>query len=172
MWGEDNFEITLRGIGGHATRPHSGNEVLVTACELVTNLQTIVARRLDPADIAVVSVTELITDGTRSALPGTARILGNPRSFRSDVSADIENQMRVIAEGTALAYNVESHVRYTRKFITLDDPEFEETIRWCGSHFDPEWFDLAMTDKDLRNALRSNARRRLYQPKPKAVSNK
>lgn len=119
MSAEDNFEITLSGIGGHAARPHSGNEVLVAACALVTNLQTIVARRLDPADIAVVSVTELITDGTRNALPGTARILGDARSFRSDVSADIEKQMRVIARGTALTYNVEAHVQYTREFIPL-----------------------------------------------------
>ncbi|MBO9111995.1 amidohydrolase [Agrobacterium sp. S2/73] len=119
MSAEDNFEITLRGIGGHAARPHSGNEVLVAACALVTNLQTIVARRLDPADIAVVSVTELITDGTRNALPGTARILGDARSFRNEVSADIEKQMRIIAQGTALTYNVEAHVDYTREFIPL-----------------------------------------------------
>lgn len=119
MSAEDNFEITLTGIGGHAARPHSGNEVLVAACAVVTNLQTIVARRLDPADIAVVSVTELITDGTRNALPGAARILGDARSFRSDVSADIEKQMRIVAQGTALAYNVEAQVDYTREFIPL-----------------------------------------------------
>lgn len=86
MSAEDNFEIMLQGIGGHAARPHSGNEVLVAACALVTNLQTIVARRIDPADIGVVSVTELITDGTRNALPGLARILGDARSFRPEIS--------------------------------------------------------------------------------------
>ncbi|MGI2036192.1 plasmid pRiA4b ORF-3 family protein [Rhizobium panacihumi] len=53
-----------------------------------------------------------------------------------------------------------------------DDPEFAETIRWCGGHFDPAWFDLAVTDRDVRNALRSNAKRRLYQPKPKAAQKK
>ena len=123
MSAEDNFEITLKGIGGHAARPHWGNEVLVAACALVTNLQTIVARRIDPADIGVVSVTELITDGTRNALPGTARILGDARSFRSEISERIEKQMRVIAEGTALAYNVEADVHYTREFVPLlNDP--------------------------------------------------
>jgi amidohydrolase len=119
MSAEDNFEIVLKGVGGHAARPHSGQETLVAACALVTNLQTIVSRRLSPADIGVVSVTELITDGTRNALPGLARILGDARSFRSEVSAEIEKQMRTIAEGTALAYNVSAEVTYTREFVPL-----------------------------------------------------
>lgn len=127
MSAEDNFEIVLRGLGGHAARPHSGNETLVAACALVTNLQTIVSRRLSPADIAVVSVTELITDGTRNALPGLARILGDARSFRPEVSAAIERQMRVIAEGTAAAYNVTAEVNYTREFVPLrNDAELVE----------------------------------------------
>ncbi len=119
MSAEDNFEIVLKGVGGHAARPHWGNEVLVAACALVTNLQTIVSRRLSPADISVVSVTELITDGTRNALPGLARVLGDARSFRPDVSASIEKQMRIIAEGTALAHNVSAEVTYTREFVPL-----------------------------------------------------
>ena len=119
MSAEDNFEIVLRGVGGHAARPHWGNEVLVAACALVTNLQTIVSRRLSPTDIGVVSVTELITDGTRNALPGLARILGDARSFRPEVSATIEKEMRVIAEGTALAHNVAADVTYTREFVPL-----------------------------------------------------
>ncbi|EGE60319.1 UNVERIFIED_ORG: hippurate hydrolase [Rhizobium esperanzae] len=130
MSAEDNFEIVLRGVGGHAARPHWGNEVLVAACALVTNLQTIVSRRLSPTDTSVVSVTELITDGTRNALPGEARIRGDARSFRSEVSAEIEKQMRVIAEGTALAYNVSAEVTYTREFVQLlNDPDLvEETF--------------------------------------------
>lgn len=128
MSAEDNFEIVLRGVGGHAARPHSGNETLVAACALVTNLQTIVSRRLSPADIAVVSVTELITDGTRNALPGLARILGDARSFRPGVSAEIERQMRIIAEGTAAAYNVAAEVNYTREFVPLhNDAELVES---------------------------------------------
>jgi len=123
MSAEDNFEIVLQGVGGHAARPHWGNEVLVAACALVTSLQTIVARRLSPTDVGVVSVTELITDGTRNALPGLARILGDARSFRPEVSASIEKQMRVIAEGIALAHNVTASVTYTREFVPLlNDP--------------------------------------------------
>jgi hippurate hydrolase len=74
---------------------------------LVTNLQTFVLRRIDPADVDVVSVTRL-TDGTRNALPHCARILGDPRSFRPEVSERFEKQMRVIAKDTALAYIVDA----------------------------------------------------------------
>ncbi|MBQ0824236.1 amidohydrolase [Microvirga sp. HBU67558] len=122
MSAEDNFEIVLKGVGGHAARPHWGSEVLVAACATVMNLQTIVSRRLSPTDVGVVSVTELTTDGTRNALPGLARILGDARSFRPEISAGIEKQMRVIAEGTALTYNVAAEVTYTREFVpTLND---------------------------------------------------
>ncbi|RAZ72632.1 M20 aminoacylase family protein [Mesorhizobium atlanticum] len=119
MSAEDNFEIVLKGLGGHAARPHAGQETLVAACALIVNLQTIVSRRLSPADIGVVSVTELVTDGTRNALPGLARILGDCRSFRPEVSAAIEKEMRRIAEGTAQAYNVAAEVTYTREFVPL-----------------------------------------------------
>jgi hippurate hydrolase len=129
MSAEDNFEIILQGVGGHAARPHFGTEVLVAACALVTNLQTIVSRRICPTDIAVVSVTELLTDGTRNALPGMARILGDARSFKSEVSQTIEKQMLVIAESTAAAYNVTAEVKYTREFVPLiNDAELVEEV--------------------------------------------
>ncbi len=119
MSAEDVFEIALSGVGGHASKPQAGREVMVAACATVLALQTIVARRLDPADVAVVSVTEIRTDGTRNALPGRARILGDARSFRPDVSAAIEREMRTIAAGTAAAHNVEARVTYTREFVPL-----------------------------------------------------
>jgi len=119
MSAEDNFEITLRGVGGHASRPHVGSETLVAGCALVMNLQTIVSRRLDPADTAVVSVTEFVTDGTRNVLPSQTVLRGDVRSFRPEVSAEVEHQMRVIAEGIGTAHSVSVEVGYTREFVPL-----------------------------------------------------
>jgi Plasmid pRiA4b ORF-3-like protein len=48
-----------------------------------------------------------------------------------------------------------------------ENPEHRETKRWAGGHFDPEWFDREMTDRDVRNALRANRRIRLHQPRSK-----
>ena len=123
MSAEDNFEITLRGVGGHASRPQAGAETLVAACAVVMSLQTIVSRRLDPTATAVLSVTELLTDGARNVLPGLARILGDVRSFDPDVSATVERQMRIIAEGVARAHNLSVEVAYSREFAPLlNDP--------------------------------------------------
>jgi len=119
MSAEDNFEIVFRGQGGHASRPHEIREVMVAACAAVMALQTVVARRADPADAAVVSVTELLTDGARNVLPGLARVLGDVRSFRPEVSAMVEREMRRIAQGVALAHGCEVEVAYSREFVPL-----------------------------------------------------
>ncbi len=62
---------------------------------------------------------------------------------------------------------VTGYERFREIISDKTDPEHLDTKRWCGGHFDPEWFDLAVTDRDVRNALRSHVRRRLHQPKPK-----
>ena len=49
------------------------------------------------------------------------------------------------------------------------EPEHAEMKSWCGGHFDPDWFDLSLVDKDVRSALRANVRRRLHQPRPKKL---
>ncbi len=143
MSAEDNFEIVLTGLGGHAARPQHAREVLVAACALVMDLQTIVARRLSPADIAVVSVTELLTDGTRNALPGMARVLGDCRSFKSEVSAEIERQIRLIAQGVAVSYQCAAEVTYTREFVPLvNDAELTgHALAAAAKLFPPEAID-------------------------------
>jgi hippurate hydrolase len=134
MSAEDIFEIELSGMGGHAARPHWGREVMVPACSLVMELQTIVARKLDPGDVGVVSVTELLTDGTRNALPGHARLLGDARSFRAEVSTKIEAEMRRIAAGIAMLHGIEAQVTYSREFVPLmNDPEVASAFAAAAS---------------------------------------
>lgn len=53
---------------------------------------------------------------------------------------------------------------------TIRDPNHEDhssNLRWAGGHFDPDWFDIELINKDLRNTFRKNTSRRLHQPKPK-----
>jgi metal-dependent amidase/aminoacylase/carboxypeptidase family protein len=90
-------------------------------------------------------VTELITDGTRNALPGHARILGDARSFQPEVSAEIEKQMRIIAAGTALTYNVAADVTYTREFVPLlnNSALVDEAFAAAQTVFEPEHVSTA-----------------------------
>jgi hippurate hydrolase len=119
MAAEDVFEIVVKGRGGHAAGPHRTRDALVTACAIVIELQTIVAREVDPVEPAVVSATELLTDGTRNVLPGTARIRGDCRSFSPRVSRTIEEAMRRIAGGVAAAHGCTAELSYTHEFVPL-----------------------------------------------------
>ena len=74
---ESLFEIHITGQGGHASMPHLGVDAITVAAELVMALQTIVARKLPPGAGAVVSVTEISSDGQRNVLPGTALLKGD-----------------------------------------------------------------------------------------------
>lgn len=155
MAAEDVFAIELHGQGGHAARPQATREVMVPACALVLDLQTIVARKIDPAEIAVVSVTEIETDGTRNALPGRAVIRGDARSYRPDVSALIEAEMRGIAAGRARQHGIEAAVSYSREFVPLiNDADAAEALadaaRSVSSAVDPATPPIAASEDFAR----------------------
>jgi hippurate hydrolase len=122
MASEDNFVITIKGRGTHAARPHMGIDPIVVGSEIVLALQTIVARKLDPVAQGVVSVTEFITDGIRNALPGTAILKGDTRSYSREVQALIEARMGAIAAGICAAHGATHEFSYTH--------EFEPTVNW------------------------------------------
>ncbi|MEX3014190.1 M20 aminoacylase family protein [Gymnodinialimonas hymeniacidonis] len=119
MGAEDGFVIEVQGTGGHASRPHECRDAIVAACAIVGQLQTIVARSLDPADLAVVSVTGIEGDNIKNAIASTARIEGDCRHFNAAVSARIEDAMRRIAEGVTAAHGCTAELRYERVFVPL-----------------------------------------------------
>lgn len=116
MASEDNFVIRIHGRGGHAARPHMAADPLVAAAEIVLALQTVVSRAVDPADAAVVSCTELHTDGIRNAIPSHVVIKGDTRSYAPHVQALLERRIREIGAGIALAHGVRCEVEYTHEF--------------------------------------------------------
>ena len=82
---EDNFEIRLSGIGGHASAPHLSDDVMVAGAAVVTALQTIVARSVSPMQSGVVSVTGFETDGSRNLLPSNVVIRGDTRGLDQEI---------------------------------------------------------------------------------------
>lgn len=117
MAGEDNFTITVTGRGGHASAPHLTVDPIVVAAHLVIALQSIVSRSVDPAASAVVSCTDIVTDGARNAIPTSVRITGDTRSFDPAISRLIEERIRSLAEQTAAAHQAAAEVVYTREFL-------------------------------------------------------
>ena len=121
---ESLFEITIRARGGHAALPHMGVDAITVGAEIVSGLQTIVSRKLDPGQNGVVSVTEFITDGSRNVLPGQAILKGDARALTPQATAMIEKQMRQIVHGICLAHDIKAEVRFETFFLpTLNDTE-------------------------------------------------
>ena len=124
MASEDNFVIRINGRGGHAARPHMTIDPIVIAAEIVLALQTVVSRSVDPGVPAVISCTELFTDGIRNAIPGQVIIKGDTRSYTPDVQRLLESRMRSISEGICAAHGAECSFEYTHEFVpTVNTPE-------------------------------------------------
>ena len=92
---ESLFELSVTARGGHAALPHMGVDAILVGAQLVTALQSIVSRKLDPARNGVVSITEFITDGSRNVLPSSALLKGDARALRDDTNHAIEAHMRL-----------------------------------------------------------------------------
>ncbi len=122
---EDNFEIEILGVGGHASMPDRTIDPVVVGAEIVLALQTIVARSLSALDSGVVSITELLTDGARNVIPSTLTIRGDCRGFTEPVQETIEARMRQIVEGIASAHGATASVSYTHEFVVLNNTPAE-----------------------------------------------
>ncbi len=116
MASEDNFEIVIEGVGHHAAMPHRGVDPIVVASQVVLALQTIVSRRINPSENAVISVTEFITDGTVNVVPNKVTLKGDTRSFLPEVQDAIENNMRLMAESICAANGISCQFSYVRAF--------------------------------------------------------
>ena len=118
---ESLFEITINARGGHAALPHMGDDAILVGAQLVGALQSIVARKLDPARNGVVSITEFITDGGRNILSGKAVLKGDARALNADTNVAIEAQMRQISAGIAAAHDVAINVEYDTVFPSMQN---------------------------------------------------
>lgn len=125
MASEDNFVIRIKGKGSHASSPHLGVDPLVSASQIILGLQTIVSRNVDPLKQAVISCTELHTDGVRNAIPSNVEILGDTRSFAPEIQEQIESRMRNICESVCEMNGADCEFEYTH--------EFSPTINWKES---------------------------------------
>ena len=97
---ESLFEIKLHGRGGHSALPHMGVDTITVGTQIITALQSIVSRKINPALNGVVSVTEFISDGKKNILPGESIIIGDTRALSLEANKIIEDSMRQIVEGT------------------------------------------------------------------------
>ena len=116
MAAADRFDITVRGKGGHAAQPQHTPDAILAASQLVAQLNTIVSRRIDPSESAVLSVTRIEGGHSHNVLPAEVQITGTVRSFDATVQDRIEAALRATCQGMALASGTEVLVNYQRYY--------------------------------------------------------
>ena len=107
----DCFEIVLSGQATHAAMPQQGNDILVAAAQMITALQTIVSRNVDPADSAVLSITQVHGGNTWNAIPDSVVLRGTYRCFTQATQQLIKTRLSQIIESLALAFDLTVQIK-------------------------------------------------------------
>lgn len=116
----DKFEIIIEGKGGHGARPHDSNDPIVIGSDIVSALQKIVSRKIDPLKSAVVTLGVFQSGNAFNVIPDTARLEGTVRTFdseiRKDVKAHIHSIVKGITEGFQATYKIDYLLGYPALF--------------------------------------------------------
>ena len=110
----DEFEIAIVGRGGHAAAPHQTIDPVLVAAHLVTGLQSLVSRRRNPFEEAVVSVTQLNAGHAFNVIPGRAELRGTVRTFGGKFFEQAPQLVEETVHGIAAAFGATAEVRYRR----------------------------------------------------------
>jgi hippurate hydrolase len=127
MAATDSIDITIEGRGGHAAQPHKCIDSLLVGAQLVTALQQIVGRNIDPLESAVISICEFHAGNARNVIPQTATLRGTVRTLTPKVRELVEKRVREVVEGTALITGAKIDLTYARGYpVTLNHAEQTE----------------------------------------------
>lgn len=123
MAAADRFDITVNGGGGHAAQPHLSADTLLATSELVVQLNTIVARAVDPCEPALLTVTRIQGGFSHNMIPASASITGTVRTFSLAVQDTIEKRLCEMAEHVTAAHGLQATVAYNRYYpATINTP--------------------------------------------------
>jgi len=130
MAGSSNFHVVITGKGGHAASPHVAIDPVVCAAHMITALQTIVSRTIDPFDTAVISVAQVRAGDAFNIIPQTAELNGTIRTFRLPVRDQVVARFQEIAENVAKAMGCTASVEITHITKPVDNhPEVSARAR-------------------------------------------
>lgn len=123
MAATDEFEIVLRGRGGHAAFPHLCVDPVAVAMEIGVALRSLVSRWVDPLRPLVIGVSVIQAGLARNVIPDTAMLGGTVRSFDEQLRAPVAERIRALAEGIAAAHGARAEVGHFFGYpVTENDP--------------------------------------------------
>jgi len=118
MAATDEIQITVRGRGGHGAMPHLVVDPVLASAHIITALQSIASRNVNPIDAIVVSICSLATSqvGVFNVIPDHVKLVGTVRSFQPQTRELAERRLREIATKTAEALGATAEVTYARGY--------------------------------------------------------
>jgi amidohydrolase len=116
MAAADRFEIEIQGKGGHGAQPHKTKDAIVTASQLVLNLQQIVSRKVNPVESAVVTVASFTAENAFNVIADKAKLVGTVRTFNEEVRSYIEAEMERVVHGTCYLSDSSYQYKYFRGY--------------------------------------------------------
>ena len=128
MGSVDAFKIKLIGRGGHGARPHQTKDSIVIGAQLITQLQQIVSRRIDPVEPAVVTIGRFESGNAFNVIADTAVLEGTVRSLNESVRAQIESEIRAILDSLKVSSYIDYELDYLNGYPTLSNHEKEANL--------------------------------------------
>jgi len=125
MAGGGFFDIAITGKGAHGARPEESIDPVLVACHIGAALQSIVARNISPREVAVVSVTRILSGEAYNVIPQTATLGGTVRAMKRETLTQVEEAMRRIANGVASGFGAMVDVDFRLIFAPLVNHEAE-----------------------------------------------
>lgn len=112
MAGTDRFEITVKGKGGHGAYPHQTKDAIVIGAEIISKLQTIISRGLDPLKTAVITIGQFQAGKSFNVIAEEAEIIGTVRYLEKDIQQQVKTKMKQVVEGVCQSNDAEADFRY------------------------------------------------------------
>ena len=129
----DEFDLTIRGKGGHGAMPQLAVDPVAAGAYVVTLLQSIVAREIAPKDPAVVTVGQFVSGTTFNVIPDEAKMKGTVRAFDAGVRKSMPERMRRIIDGLSHALRFEYEFDYHWSYPpTVNTREINDVVRAVG----------------------------------------
>ena len=153
MAATDHFRMRVQGKGGHGAVPHSSRDPIVAAARMVTALQTVVSREVNPDDSAVLTIGRIQGGNAFNVIPDQVELEGTVRTWSRDVQGAIRIAVERIVHGIAESAGVTVEVEYRHVTIpTVNEAEQSERVRAlaetvAGAHLgDPGFRTMAGED--------------------------
>jgi hippurate hydrolase len=123
MAAADQWRMTVRGRGGHASMPHTAADPVPVAAEIVLALQAMVTRRVDVFDPAVVTVAHIESGTKDNIIPDTAFLEGTIRTLSPQRRADVLAAVERVATHVAAAHEMTAEFVHVEGYpVTVNDP--------------------------------------------------